>query len=264
MKSEPDNKEFNFVDKDEATMPLPKDPLNLKLDEYETLAREYHAAKTKKISSQSALKKHQKLLKEKLDYLNSQRRSLKVMADVQYQLALYQQGNRPTDNETEDQLDSRLDRLESEGHHPTKDLQRNMSAVGDVAPDKNCSCHHVVPGHGRMIKNKITGRYVQSPDAIDARTKLHELGIGINDPSNGVWLPSGMGYVPHWAMKSALPHSRIHTTAYEKHVLGKLEPAMSEQAGRQVLKGIRAGLTDGELCHCLTDKSQKTYYKKVS
>ena len=161
-------------------------------------------------------------------------------------------------------MDDRVDRLLSETHHPTTDLQRNMSVDGDIAPDENCSCHHIVQDKGKQIKNHVTGRYSQSLTVIEACTKSHELGIGVNDLSNGVWLPKGMTYVPHWAMKCALPHSCIHTIEYEEYVQDKLELARTEQAGRVTLKNIRTGLENGKLKHILTDCLQNTYDRKMA
>lgn len=244
-------------------MPLPNSHLELTIKNFEKKAREYHCNKLKKANTKAEREKLNELLSSQLDHLNCQRRSIDAMVSVQYQLALYQQNNRGTDTETDDERENRLDCLDEEGHHPTEELMRNMHAVGDISPDKYCACHHIVQGKGRAIKNKITGKYIQSPNAIKARTKLHMMGIGINDPSNGVWLPKKMDYVPHWAMPRALPHANIHTLKYEEHVLGKIQFASNEQHCRAALLGIKDALQDGSLSNTLTKKSEKRFLGKV-
>ncbi|MFA0813287.1 AHH domain-containing protein [Microbulbifer epialgicus] len=245
-------------------MPEPLSVLDKQLEDFECLAREYHRKKTLKITDPKKLAKHQEELDSCLAHLESQRRDIDVQAQIQEELEIYRKGNRPINNECKQLRAARVAGLESEEYHPTDDLQKNMLAAGLASPDQYCSCHHIVPGHGRMTKDKVTGEQSRSRNAIAARTKLHQMGIGINDADNGVWLPKGMTYVPHWAMEKALPHSRIHTKRYEAHIASQLKNTSNEQQARDALDRVRIGLQQGSLKHLLTDESQATYLQKTA
>jgi len=53
-----------------------------------------------------------------------------------------------------------------------------MRAVPVPKPSANHTAHHIVPGKGK------------TKGAVRARIRLHLYGIRINDPGNGVWLPT--------------------------------------------------------------------------
>jgi len=244
-------------------MALPISRIESMIDEYSALARECHQLSSTNFKTAKERLKNKITLAHKQRTLASNRRSIACQASIKYNLAQYQQDNRGNNSESAVEDDARFDRMEAEPHHPTYRLVRNMWAAGDIAPDNNCSAHHIVEGHGKRIKDKITGEYVQSPVAVEARLTLHEARIGINDPDNGVWLPKNMKFVPHWAMPKALPHSIIHTRLYEEFVLGRIRGRTDEAEVRTALDVIAAGLQDGELTSFLRQASLKQYSKKV-
>ena len=145
-------------------------PLERAISEFERKAEDFH-------SSNGDLDK--KELEGKRDHLNLQRMTTEACAQVQSQLDIYR----------EEARNKKLSN-KNENHHPTDTLAKFMSAEGYPKPDKNCECHHIIQGKGRS-----------QVFATQARLRLHMCGVGINDPDNGVWLPSNIKDVPHWAMK---------------------------------------------------------------
>ena len=234
-------------------MALPKTEMDNLLTDFCEKAQAYHACRMGGNKADAPSDE----LKELWGELDNLGRSIDCKAQVDYELAL---ANRElSDGQKQESPNEMMKRLRSEDHHPTKVLRAKMLTAGKVAPDQRCSCHHIVEGHGKRIKNRITKKMVQSPVAIRARLKLHSVGIGINDAGNGVWLPSYMTDVPHWAMPKALPHANIHTLAYEKYVADRIYPLNSQEAVRTRLAVIAGELQQGELKlkGLLTDKAQK-------
>lgn len=252
-------------------MPLPPAPIERSIEAFEQAAREYHALKLTKPKSPEQKKKIDQELKQRLDELKTRKGLLLAQADIhdkvakaQKQLSTYQARNRAAPGETDDEAEIRVSMLTAEPHHPTKALRDNMFAVGDLAPDDYCACHHIVEGAGKSIIDRKTGRREQSQDAIEARATLHYLGVGINDPSNGVYLPLNMKCVPHWCFPRALPHANIHTLAYEKMVNEKIQFIENERVLRDQLGQIRSMLESGEETFFLTARSQKKYLGKIA
>jgi hypothetical protein len=92
------------------------------------------------------------------------------------------------------------------------------------------AAHHIVAG--------------RAPQAAEARRVLERYGIGINDPSNGVFLPKNLS-VPN--PNGAYVHSILHRKAYYSAVNELLSQASSRQEVLNVLSYIRDRLLAGEL-----------------
>lgn len=252
-------------------MPLPLAPIERTIEAFEKAAREYHNLRLSKPRTSDQKKEIDKELKLRLADLKQRKLMLTTEADIhdkvakmQVDLNAYQERNRAKAGESDDDADVRVSRLTEESHHPTKALRDNMFAIGDLPPDDNCACHHIVAGQGKSIIDRKTGKRKQSQNAIEARAILHFLGLGINDPSNGVYLPSSSDYIPHWRFPRALSHANIHTLAYEKMVNDKIKFLESELALRNQLAGLRSMLENGEETFFLTKRSEKKYFEKVA
>lgn len=102
-------------------------------------------------------------------------------------------------------------------------------------PSPQHTAHHIVPGKGRTVHSAR------------ARSRIHLFGIRINDPDNGVWLPSASKYTPNWSMPEALGHKQYHTEGYEKWVSMRLRNQSSETFARQELRMIALLLEQNKL-----------------
>ena len=112
-------------------------------------------------------------------------------------------------------------------------LSCNMIASGQTRPER-VAAHHIVSW--------------QHGEAFASQELLFGWGIGINDVDNGVYLPRfKTTNVP--SLPDARKHSPLHTFIYHSEVYGRLvlvEPAReNEEAGRQVLRGIKTELVAG-------------------
>ena len=230
---------------------------------FQQSAKDYHTKLNSPLSDGETQKKREDTLAASRRALTLQQTEVVAAASIAYQLAAYQAENRGHAKESEKEENDRLARMENELHHPTDKLQCYMLAAGKIAPDQNCSPHHIVQGVGKRIKNKLTGEYTQTTEAIQARLILHLAGIGINDPDNGVWLPASLDHVPHWFMPKALPHRNIHTYEYEEFVLRGLKGRTNENQVRAALSVIASQLTDGTAANILTNRSLARYNGKT-
>lgn len=250
-------------------MPEPMKPIERTLLEFETAAKEYHALKLSKPTTAKQKQALDKELADRLADLQNRRRRLKVESSVAEQVAKqkalkeYRSANDIVLGKDGVAADSRFGWMENEAHHPTDDLRRNMAAVGDVPPDDNCSCHHIVEGVGKLVKDPVSGAKVRTQNSIEARATLHMFGIGINDPVNGVFLPKGMKYIPHWRFPKALPHANIHTLAYEKLVNDSIKNLTGKQSIEASLFRVRTMLEQGSNICFLTDRTQKRYTSRI-
>lgn len=179
-----------------TTYPKPVRPagataLEMAIYNYELKAQAYHNAK-----GQNATK--QELARLEADYLHLQKEKKRIKSVVVAQTALDAYRNKCG-------LASADDLLE-EGHHPTGDLAKYLFAVGEPKPSNLHEAHHIISGEGRYNKVAI----------MDARLNLHLVGIGINDPHNGIWL---INFVKNkaidWSTPDAPPHRKIHRFNYE-------------------------------------------------
>ena len=94
-----------------------------------------------------------------------------------------------------------INQLEAEPHKPDR-LARNMRRAGDPRPSDRCDCHAIVSG--------------AHSEAILVRGVLAWLGMRIDDPHNGCWLPKDWNdrrCMPDF-LRNAVPHRRIHHGKY--------------------------------------------------
>jgi hypothetical protein len=98
-------------------------------------------------------------------------------------------------------------------------LGRALEGAGHVRAAGSAAHHIVAGGAGK---------------AAEARGVLERFGIGINEASNGVFLPSGV-------------HAPIHTNAYYEAVNNALRQATTRQEAVQALDAIRQSILGGGL-----------------
>lgn len=218
-------------------------PLDRAIEEYMDQARQYHADKARILQCDEDRELNEKKLSARKSYLSSRRKTIRVQAQVQERLEIYRSSARK---------DSDNDWVFEECTKSTGRLVQFMEVSGDAKPAKNCHAHHIVP---------VTGK--KTAEQVDARLALHEAGVGINDPQNGVWLPARIDDVPHYlpTLKDALPHLPLHTKAYEVWVSRRIDAAYDEPSARMALINMRSallsGLHDKTLLNTLTEDSKR-------
>ena len=128
------------------------------------------------------------------------------------------------------------EQLESEKHSP-KRLASNMKRAGDPRPAKQCDAHAMVSG--------------SHPSSLLARGVLAWLGMRIDDPHNGCWLPRDWPDRKHMPnhLRNAVPHKRIHTKAYYAWLSGYVRPGRIKNPEQLVnaLRLVRTMLQSGNV-----------------
>jgi len=213
-------------------------PLESAIQNYSNTAKSYHKknnalAAIKGESSKERIAREANMKKE-FSHLESERRLAEVIVDVQSQVEEYKARNRKRPGETIADARSRGNRMKNEKHHPTETLAKYMRADGRPKPSPKHTPHHIVPGKGRT---KAVYR---------ARIRLHTLGVGINDPDNGVWLVRLKKDKGHWSMPDSNSHLEIHTKNYEGWVERHINLAQNESLARNKLTYLRLLLQNGE------------------
>ncbi|MGR5271334.1 AHH domain-containing protein [Vibrio alginolyticus] len=179
-------------------MALPKrpsnpTPLELAIYNFEKLALAYN----KNLNSKN--KQSTERLKRDWEHLQRERLRISIQAELQKELEHYREQSRNTDPEI----------LAEQPHHPTRTLARNLTAIAEPKPSPDHDPHHIVMGKGRW----------RAYDMMKTRLALHAVGIGINDPTNGVWLPRRKSDKGHWATPKAPAHKDIHRFNYETWIV---------------------------------------------
>jgi len=105
-------------------------------------------------------------------------------------------------------------------------LAQNLIAAG-YEPPPGAAAHHIVAGGASRAQA--------------ARDILDEYGVGINDASNGVWLPANGTTPDPWGAV----HSTLHTNSYYESVNSALESAETAQEVTEILGDIRGDLLAG-------------------
>jgi len=186
-------------------------PLEAAINRYEDMARKHFSDDNKHIN----LTKEEREIERKksLAYLEHEKRHLSVISEVQALLEAYREGGLTVKNGTDDrQRERALNMLEDEKHHPTDLLEKFMRAESVPKPSSQHTAHHILPGSGRWRKVLVAR----------ARSHIHEHGIRINDPANGVYLLTKDKYTPNWTMPKSRGHLRYHTAEYEVWVSQKI------------------------------------------
>ena len=78
-----------------------------------------------------------------------------------------------------------------------------------------------------------------------SRDRLQKFGIDINDPVNGVFLPSSKN-VARAARTRAIPHAIVHTKGYKRYVNNRIREAKTRADVIDVLDEIRAMLLSSD------------------
>lgn len=222
-----------------ATTPLvhKMSALEFAIHNFSRQAKAHHELKgvlAKVIDETEAQKKRRETMYEaEKRHFENERRIAETICEVQVKLQLYQEKNRGSDSETRGEFLARRNKMEKEKHRPTSVLANYLRAVGRAKPSPWHSPHHIVPGKGR------------TKAAYRARILLHTLGIGINDPDNGVWLIHKKADKGHWSMPISDAHLEIHTENYESWIERHLNQAPTETLARQKLSYIRGLLQSG-------------------
>ena len=180
--------------------PRPSNPtlLELAIHRFEHQARVYHHKKAQ-IAVASGCKEQIAAQRADLDrdWQHLQRERIRISMQAQLQVGLEEyRSNAKAKTVAE---------LAKEPHHPTTQLTRNLTAIGDPKPSPDHDPHHIIMGKGRW----------QPLEMVKARLALHMHKIGINDPINGVWLPRKKADKGHWATPLAPSHKEIHSYNYE-------------------------------------------------
>lgn len=183
------------------------DVLETAISRYEQLAKQHYAkeANTPKLTQAE----RQAELKESLAHLDNERAKLATVIDVQTKLEKYrEEGDRAVNpNISTSEKKALVTTMQNEKHHPTALLEQQMYAAGVPKPSPWHTAHHIVSGKGRLPEFTLV-----------ARTHIHQFGIRINDPLNGVYLVSNDDNTPHWSMPNSRGHKKYHTHDYEKWV----------------------------------------------
>ena len=175
----------------------PKNLLDSALDYYDQLATTYYKQKQSQQDEPTSVKeKREQDLKDIRSHLQNQRARTCVIADIQAQLDSYRTEGRQATVGSRSEVEQKQKILLNEKHHPTEKLEKMMMAACRPKPSQRHSAHHIVAGKG-WIKRTY-----------QARVKMHLLGVRINDPDNGVWLPKTKKDLPLWSMPAALAHKQ--------------------------------------------------------
>jgi len=126
--------------------------------------------------------------------------------------------------------------LEAEKHKSSR-LGRFMTQAGDARPSSHCDAHAIISGG--------------HPDAILMRGVLSWLGMRIDDPHNGCWLPrdwQDRKYMPNY-LRNAVPHCRIHHGAYYAWLNSRIDFTLINTPSQLVnaLRLVRVMLQSGNV-----------------
>ncbi|WP_281648161.1 AHH domain-containing protein [Parendozoicomonas sp. Alg238-R29] len=108
--------------------------------------------------------------------------------------------------------------------HKSSRLGENLIAIDKEKPHGDFEAHHIVAGGAKRARR--------------ARKLLASLGIRVDDPINGVWLPNYVKNVPHPEMKEAYPHRPVHTPSYYLNIENILTQTMSRDQAHWVLNKV--------------------------
>ncbi|WP_028877554.1 AHH domain-containing protein [Teredinibacter turnerae] len=157
---------------------LMKSSLERTIEEYED-----------RIKSMNKIKDQEKHREKFEEFKLHQRRRIKALASVQQRLNEYRQYAAISDAGV----------LEDEPHD-SKRLSKFMQAAGLPKPYFSWHAHAMISGGDER--------------AAELRMILAEVGIGIDDPHNGCWLPARSRDCGRLPYPKAVPHSRIHRYNY--------------------------------------------------
>jgi hypothetical protein len=189
-------------------------PLEMAIYNYELLAKKHYDDKRRK----SAASKEK--LQRDYEHLQKERKRLEYLLIAQQSLESYR-----TKSES-----SSVKELAEEDHHPTEKLAKFLRAAGEPKPTSNHEAHHIVCGKGRYLQRLTYA----------ARLRMHSFGIGINDPTNGVWLRNfEKNKSDDWATPDTVSHRRLHRHNYEVWVSTSLRTKVNKLDFINALRGVK-------------------------
>ncbi|MPW29940.1 hypothetical protein F9L16_13175 [Agarivorans sp. B2Z047] len=210
------------------TRPSNPNALELAIYQFELKAKKFHDAKLAGVPASS---EEEKALLEKMtrdyEHLEAEKSRITGLVIAQESLKAYREAC----------SSASLKDLKEEAHHPTDRLARHLASVGEPKPTKRREPHHIVCGKGKFLRSRM----------MRARLNLHLNGIGINDPSNGVWMINFHKNKPEdWATPSTPSHRGIHRYNYETWItrhLGQtsLQKDIFERRLRHIKNQIKSG-----------------------
>ena len=181
---------------------------------YELLAKKHYDDKRRK----SAASKEK--LQRDYGHLQKERKRLEHLLIAQQSLESYRAENEGTS----------VKELAEEEHHPTEKLAKFLRAAGEPKPTSYHEAHHIVCGKGRY-RQRLT---------YAARLRMHSFGIGINDPTNGVWLRNfEKNKSDDWATPDTVSHRRLHRHNYEVWVSTSLRTKVNKLDFINALRGVK-------------------------
>ena len=111
--------------------------------------------------------------------------------------------------------------------HNSNTLRYNLDKViGKTSNPENSNAHHLVGN-----------------DTPQALKKLHEMGIDINDPANGILLPNS----PESPLKGAVHGQGRHTAEYSNEVERRFAKVKTREEALEVLQSLKEDLYNGNL-----------------
>lgn len=185
-------------------------PLERAIQSYEEKAEKYYSMDNPNLHFTKEEREIKK--KEAMRELAIQRSHLETIGEVHAMLEAYHEGNMRIKSGSNADRKKALAMMKNESHHPTELLEKLMRAEGHPKPSSKHTAHHILPGSGQYEKVMLAR----------ARTHIHTYGIGINDPSNGVYLLTKDEYTPDYSMPKSRGHLKYHTRDYEKWVSMKI------------------------------------------
>ncbi|GAB2198864.1 AHH domain-containing protein [Sessilibacter sp. MAH4] len=177
------------------------------------------------------------------EFVAKQTTRLTAMFDLEEKLLKYR-----LDNSGSNQDIVKLKRQEALKKNNSTMLAKFMYSIGKVRPPSGeWEAHHIICSkHASHLRSKL---------------RLFKNGMGINDPSNGCWLPVDHKSAKGSLYPSAVGHKYLHTKKYAEHVLETVGPARNKSAMSQSLKKLEKQLLsarDNEIiANLLTKKGKK-------
>lgn len=142
-------------------------PFDLAVYQHDYAQLEHQVMVTAMKAKQAALAQRQQLYKAQPHEWHK-KRQLRVLARQQRRLETYQ-----AQSEQESYAF-----LVTEHRRLRPLLSRYLLASGEPRPSRQHVAYHIIPPKGRYLPAELAM----------ARYNLHQFGVGINDPQNGVWL----------------------------------------------------------------------------
>ncbi|MBQ1783497.1 MAG: AHH domain-containing protein [Gammaproteobacteria bacterium] len=211
--------------------PRPSNPtaLELAIHRFEHQAKVYHYEKVKLAKATGQPGEISKArAKLDRDWQHLQRERIRIATHAQLALDL--------ENYRASAQEKTVAMLADEPHHPTRQLARNLTAVGEPKPSLDHDPHHIIMGKGRFLALRM----------MQVRLSLHLHNMGINDPINGVWLPRTRTDKGHWATPEAPAHKELHGFNYEAWIVRQFRDIkMSKQRFVNRLRDVKIKLQFG-------------------